>query len=116
LIDSSPGHVLLAFAEPTVREAILRLIPVPWSMRKQALDRKLARVRLNGFELLPSSLAGGVTDISYPIHAREGKVVAALTVPFLKTGSTRQTPTIEKTREILERAARHISQSLILIR
>jgi len=116
LIATSPGHVLLAFADADARESILRLIPTPWPIGRKALDRKLARARLTGFELLPSTLAAGVTDISYPIHARDGKVVAALTVPFLNMAGAKQKLKLEKARGPLERAARQISQSLVLIR
>lgn len=116
LIASSPGHVLLAFADADARDSLLRAIPTPWSTGRRMLDRKLARVRLNGFQLLPSTFAAGVTDVSYPVYGREGKVVAALTVPFLNVVNRRNKLAIEKTRELLERAARHISQSLLLIR
>jgi len=116
LIASSPGHVLLAFTDGDARAAILRLIPAPWPMGRGALAKKLARVRHNGFELLPNTLAAGVTDISYPIHAREGKVVAVLTVPFMNAVNGRHRLTIDKARTLLERAARQVSQSLVLIR
>jgi DNA-binding IclR family transcriptional regulator len=116
LIASCPGHVLLAFAESNDREAILRHIPAPWAIRKETLGRKLARVRAKGFELLPNIIATGVTDLSYPIHARDGKVVAALTVPYMKRADGQRALTIEQSRKLLERAARDISQSLVLIR
>jgi len=116
LIATCAGHVLLAFAEPEARESIFRMIPAPWAIRKETLERKLTRVKLDGFELLPSSIAAGVTDISYPIHARDGKVVAALTVPYIRHAATLRLPTIEQTKKLLDRAARDISQSLVLIR
>ena len=116
LIATSPGHVLLAFADADARESTLRLVPTPWPMAKKALEHKLARVRMHGFELLPSAIASGVVEISYPIHGREGTVVAALTVPFLAALGGRHKPRIAKARVPLERAARQISQSLVLIR
>ncbi|HET7811799.1 MAG TPA: IclR family transcriptional regulator [Steroidobacteraceae bacterium] len=116
LIATSPGHLLLAFAEPDVRASILRLIPAPWPLGRKVLERRLARVRSRGCEILPSALAAGVTDISYPIHAREGRVVAALTVPFLAGSRRAQKLTLDKTRAMLQRAARQVSQSLVLIR
>jgi DNA-binding IclR family transcriptional regulator len=116
LISTCSGHVLLAFAEPEARESIFRLIPTPWGMRKETLVKKLARVRQDGFELLPNKIAAGVTDISCPIHARDGKVVAALTVPYLEAADGRRGITLEQIRKRLDRAARDISQSLLLIR
>ena len=116
LVASCGGHVLLAFAEPDVRESIFRLIPTPWAIPKGTLQKKLERVRRNGFDLQPSIIAAGVTDISYPIRARDGRVVAALTVPYAKAVSGEKTLTIEQARTRLDRAARDISQSLVLIR
>jgi len=115
LISSCAGHVLLAFADPQAREAIFRLIPAPWAIRKETLLRKLARVKRDGFEVQPG-IAVGVTDISYPIHARDGKVVAALTVPYTKTVNAAHTLAIDKTGEALGHAVRSISESLVLIR
>ena len=116
LIASSPGHVLLAFADAESRESILRLIPTPWPIGRRMLERKLARVRLKGFEILTGTIASGVTDISCPIHARDGKVVAALTVPFLDVANGQHKVKVEKARVLLARAAHHVSQSLALIR
>jgi len=116
LVGSCPGHVLLAFHEPDAREAVFKLIPTPWSIAKATLQKKLKRVRKDGFESLPSTIAAGVIDVSYPVLARNGKVVAALTVPFLKSVKGRHGPTLEQIKIRLERAALEISQSLMMIR
>lgn len=116
LIATCAGHVLLAYAEAEAREGIFRLIPTPWPIPKKTLQGKLDQVKRNGFELQPSTIATGVIDISYPIHARDGKVVAALTVPYIKSSSNSRSATIELTKTLLDRAARDISQSLVMIR
>lgn len=116
LVASCAGHVLLAFAEPDVRDGVFRLIPTPWAIPRKTLLRRLERVRRDGFELQPSIIAAGVTDVSYPIRARDGKIVAALTVPYAKAVNGRRLPTMDQSRARLERAARDISQSLLMIR
>src|SRR4051812_31289806 len=116
LIGTCSGHVLLAYAEAEARDTFYRQIPHPWPMRKDEIQKRLKRVRRQGYELRPSVVGAGITDISYPIHAREGKVVAALTVPYLAVPNQPRKMTIEHARGQLEQAARRISQSLVLIR
>jgi DNA-binding IclR family transcriptional regulator len=61
-------------------------------------------------------VATGVTDVCYPIRARDEKVVAALSVPYMSPpGRSGQMP-IEQVQARLEQTARRISQSLVLIR
>jgi len=116
LIGTCAGHVLLAFSDAQAREDVLHLIPRPWPMQKQEVAKRLERVRRQGFELRASPVAVGVTDVCYPIHARDEKVVAALSVPYMSPpGRTAQMP-IEQVQARLEQTARRISQSLVLIR
>jgi DNA-binding IclR family transcriptional regulator len=116
LVANCAGHVLLAFAEPDVREGIIRLIPTPWAVSRATLQKTLERVRRNGYELQASIIAAGITDISYPIRARDGSVVAALTVPYAKAASGGHTFTLAQARTRLAHAARDISHSLVLVR
>ena len=53
-----------------------------------------------------------MTDISYPVRGFDGKVVAALTIPYLHVLDNSLPTTVEQTRRLLEEAARRISQSL----
>jgi DNA-binding IclR family transcriptional regulator len=116
LVGTCAGHVLLAFSDPQSREDILRLVPEPWPMQKQEVTKRLERVRRQGFELRQSPVATGVTDVCYPIHARDEKVVAALSVPYMSPpGRSGQMP-IEQVQARLEQTAQRISQSLVLIR
>jgi len=116
LIGTCGGHVLLAFTEPDAREEIFRQIPRPWTMRKDEVSKRLERVLRQGYELLASSFASGVTDISYPIHARDNKVVAALTVPYMPVPDKLRQLSIEQTCKQLGLAAGRISQALALTR
>jgi DNA-binding IclR family transcriptional regulator len=57
-------------------------------------------------------MTAGVTDISYPIRGFDGKVMAALTVPYLHVLDNSLPTTVERTRKLLEDCARRISQAL----
>lgn len=112
LASSCSGNVLLAHLEPAEREALIRSLPRGSGPSRARLETLLAKIRNRGYELRRSPMTAGVTDISYPIRGFDGKVVAALTVPYLHVLDHSVPTTVEQTRRLLEEAARHISQSL----
>ena len=57
-------------------------------------------------------MTAGVTDVSYPIRGFDGRVLAALTIPYLHALDNSLPTTVEQTRRLLEQATRRISQSL----
>jgi DNA-binding IclR family transcriptional regulator len=112
LTTSCSGNVLLAHLEPEEREAVLRSVPRPWGVSPAKLHNALAKIRKQGFEIRRSPMTAGVTDISYPIRGFDGKVVAALTIPYLHVLDNSLPTTIDQTRRLLEAAARRISVAL----
>ena len=112
LVGSCSGHVLLAHMEPEERARLLASIPKPRGMSKTQVLATLDKVRKRGFETHPSPITAGVTDISYPIRGFDGKVMAALTIPYLHALDDSLPTSVDKTRRLLSEAARRISQSL----
>jgi DNA-binding IclR family transcriptional regulator len=112
LVSSCSGRVLLAHLEPEEREAVLRTIPRPRDLTRVKLDRILERTRKRGFELHPSPITAGVTDLSYPIRAFDGRVIAALTIPYLHVLDRSLPTTVEQTRKLLADATGRISIAL----
>jgi len=99
LETSCSGHVLLAFdtrAQPAAGD----------------LQTVLERVRSQGYELVRSARTQGVTDISYPIFGFDGRIAAALTVPFLKLLDGSQEVDQNEARKLLAETARVISVEL----
>jgi len=112
LSSSCSGHVLLAHLEPAEREHLLRTIPRPRGMSIARVALMLEKIRKRGYELHPSPITPGVTDIGAPIRGFDGKVIAALTIPYLHALDDSLPTSVEKTRQLLEDATRRISQSL----
>jgi DNA-binding IclR family transcriptional regulator len=111
--SSCSGHVLLAFSEPqTVKKVLEAQNPPPTAAVLEGFMARLPIIRERGYEIRPSSRSMGVTDISYPIFGFDGRIRAALTVPFLTVIDGTQEVDIEQARQHLERAARRISQAL----
>ncbi len=73
-------------------------------------DGRLREVRRRGYGERADTLHAGVTDVAYPVLARDGTVVAALTVPYVSTSYSE--PGIEDVRGAVGRAAREIGESL----
>jgi len=112
LATSCSGHVLLAHLEKAEREAVLGEVPRPRQLTRASLEKVLVKVRTRGYEVQRSPITVGVTDISYPIRRFDGRVVAALTVPYLHVLDRSMPTTVEQTRRLLEESARRISRSL----
>jgi DNA-binding IclR family transcriptional regulator len=112
LACSCSGQVLLAHLEPSQRASVLQSIPRPRGLSQARLVSLLEKIAKRGYEIQRSPMTAGVTDISYPIRGFDGKVMAALTVPYLHTLDDSLPTSVEQTRKLLEESARRISQSL----
>ena len=112
LATSCSGQVLLAHLDTAAREQLLQTIPRPRAISRAKLQATLDKVRKRGYEIHPSPITAGVTDISYPVRGFDGKVMAALTIPYLHALDNSLPTSVDKTRRLLEEAARRISQSL----
>ena len=112
LATSCSGQVLLAHLDTAVREQLLQTVPRPRAMSRAKLQATLDKVRKRGYEIHPSTITAGVTDISYPVRGFDGMVMAALTIPYLHALDNSLPTSVDKTRRLVEEAARRISQSL----
>ena len=113
MIRSCSGHVLLAFSPPDRVKRIVGLAPAKITADDVAkLEKKLEKVRKQGFEMMASAITRGVTDVSYPVFGFHGDVMAALTIPFLELIDGSQKIAIEEARLRLEQTARQISRAL----
>jgi len=97
------GHILLAFG----REA-LRLDQA--TETEQPFAAILHAVRQRGYERMESARTLGVTDISFPVFDIHGEVAGALTVPYLRRIDGDPIVSLDRTQELLGRAAIAISK------
>lgn len=109
LATSCSGHVLLAFSPPAHVAGVLAGLK---GAAARTLGERLDLVRARGYDLRPSQIAPGVTDISYPVRTLDGSLVAALTIPFFETLDGSHRMALKPTRERLEVAATTISAAL----
>lgn len=111
LVNTGSGHVFLAFASPEERELMLEDLEV--RMREHltpALEKRLAKVREQGFETMASLQVSGVTNLSVPIFGPVGSVIAALTCPYTERLDKRGAPDTQAVLNLLIAAGREISQ------
>ena len=103
---SSSGLVLLAYAEPELRDRVLSTplaaISDETVTDAATLRRTLAGIRRSGFVVSPGSVEAVSTGVAVPIRDETGEVVAALSVVL-----PRETPPEQASTDLL-RAARGI--------
>jgi len=95
LFVGASSKVLLAFAEPEVREALLSDPAWPASIDVEAYRKQLAEIAEAGYATSYEEREAGAAAISAPIFNRSGKLVAALSV---SGPSNRLTPDVMRER------------------
>jgi len=111
IANSCSGHVLLALSDrPTQEKLLAAARATPAALRK--LRERLKLVARRGYESKPSSRHVGVHDISYPVFGADGRIRAALTIPFLSVIDGTQRADVEQARKMLADAAQKISRGL----
>lgn len=111
LVNTGSGHVFLAFAAPEERELMLEDLEA--RMREHltpAVEKRLAKVREQGFETMASLQVSGVTNLSVPIFGPVGSVIAALTCPYTERLDKRGALDTRAVLNLLIAAGREISQ------
>jgi len=114
IIKSCSGQLILAFSDAQRAEQI---ITAAESERETPVDRawladRLAEIRERGYDSRQSPVTHGVTDISFPVFGFEGRVIAALTIPFLELIDGSQKVDTVEARDMLRRRVAAISDTL----
>lgn len=109
---TASGRVLLAFQADDERQSMLAVARSKTTelMPEPDLLRRLAIVRLQGFEEMPSLQISGIHNFSFPVMGVDGRAVAAMTMPFLQR--TDLPSSMNDARTILRDAAAELSSHL----
>jgi DNA-binding IclR family transcriptional regulator len=112
LYDTSSGRVLAAWMDDESLAALLKEAGPGADGRQAAFVADLAAVRAAGYVQNESFTIAGVTNIAAPIRDLTGRVVAAVTIPFIRRLSGTNTVSIEGARAELVAMAAAVSQRL----
>ena len=86
----------------------------PWTRTREkltpALKARLAAVREQGFETMPSLQVAGVTNVSAPVFGPLGSVIAVLTCPYTERLDRKDAQDIASILKLIIASAREISQ------
>lgn len=111
LIGTGSGHVLLAFQSAQERrfmlaehEAAAGEGPAP-----DDLAQRLAAIRAQGYELMPSRQTRGVVNVSAPILGPDGSAFAAITCPHIERIDDPAAPGAQAVAELIAAAGRALS-------
>lgn len=81
LLETSSGVVILAFAPPEQIAARLAGLAPEYARKVEA---RCEAIRASGREVIESQVVFGVTNLSLPVRDHRGRVVAAMTIPYLE--------------------------------
>ncbi|CCW19245.1 Transcriptional regulator, IclR family [Sphingobium indicum BiD32] len=105
LVASCSGRVLLAFMDDDARREAL-------GSRRSPPTAELAAVKRHGRARMESRRLAGVLDLGCPVFGFDGRIVAALTVPYLTPIDQRDHPSLEESHNRIEQTAQRISREL----
>lgn len=112
LYETASGRVLAAWMAQDRLDALLAEITPPDPEREAAFRRDLPAVRAAGFCEAPSFTIEGVQNLSAPIFDFRGRVVAAVTVPFIRRLTGTSVVPLEETRALLLETCARISHQI----
>ena len=84
---TASGRVLLAFQPSATQKWIFEAIAQDGiaAAELKRVRRRVDAIAHAGYEFISGETFEGITDISFPILGRNGEVLAALTMPFLRS-------------------------------
>jgi DNA-binding IclR family transcriptional regulator len=110
VLISASGRVLVAFQDDETRK--LRIEESVQRRPEQAdpqIDSILDKIRVAGYESIPSVQVRGLWAVAFPILDTQGRAIAALTVPYAERIDQQQRKSIPEVTEALGAAARTLS-------
>src|ERR1700692_733993 len=109
LMEATSGYVILAYQDKEHRDRTLdEWTRLTGQKIPDDLEKHLARVRRQGYDMRPSYKVRGVMNISYPMFDERGFAIGALTVPYIEHYEA--SATSKEVCHILDKAALSISQ------
>jgi DNA-binding IclR family transcriptional regulator len=112
LFDTSSGRVLAAWMDQDDLDSLLASAGEADSARRAAFLKDLPRVRAAGYAENDSFTIAGVVNISAPVRDITGRVVAAMTVPYVHRLSGTAVVPLDQARASLLDMAGSISRQL----
>ncbi len=84
---TASGRVLLAFQPSATQKWIFEAMAQSGigAAELKRVRRRMEAIALAGYEFISGETFEGITDVSFPVVGRHGEVMAALTMPFLKS-------------------------------
>lgn len=114
LYNTTSGHILAAFRSRSDLEHMItshKLADGERPMARREFESTLDQVRKQGFGLMKSATAMGVTNLGYPVLGSDGHAIAALVCPYLERIDAHIAPSLESVAQIFSSVAAKLSFS-----
>lgn len=113
LSNTGTGRVLAAFRSR--EEAEIMFNSHQPALGEPKIDKKaffidLDRIRNQGYEIMPSDTAVGVTNIAYPVFDSLGRVVTVVNCPYLERIDDLPVPSFEEVQKIYMNLAAELTE------
>jgi DNA-binding IclR family transcriptional regulator len=105
--ETSSGLVLLAGVEQKKRDHFFSTVKLHQEENLDEVRQHVADVMQTGYDIRPSLMVSGITNIAYPVRNFRGVTIAALTIPFIPMRHT--TLPLDLTTTYVAQAAEAIS-------
>jgi len=109
MVNTGSGHVFLAYATPEERKLVLEDVADARDLPAD-FESRLAKVREQGFESMPSLQVASVTNLTVPILGPLGTILAVLTCPFTDRLDKIDAPDMDGVLRLLIAAGEEISK------
>jgi DNA-binding IclR family transcriptional regulator len=107
MFETSSGTVISAFTSASQRELLLKSVQ---TAARPGLEERFEQIVKCGYEIHESDTVDGLKNISVPVRSKEGKIIAALTTPFVRQAATAIDP--EAVLKLQLAASKRISRGL----
>lgn len=107
MFETSSGVVIAAYSTETQRASRLKWVRPD---RRDEILARIEKVRECGYEMRESETVSGLSNISVPVHSRDGNILAALTVPYLRQKNAHIAP--ERVMELQLEASERMRKGL----
>jgi DNA-binding IclR family transcriptional regulator len=109
LLNTGSGHVFLAFSDPAERALLLEAQSPPEQL-PPGLETRLAGIREQGYESMPSAQTPGVFNLSVPVFSPLGGILAVVTCPYTQRLDKYDAPNMQQALTLLQQTGHAISQ------
>lgn len=113
LVNTGTGRVLAAYRPSAEIDMLLErhkpAVGEP-EINREAFFKQLERIRGQGYEMMPSDTAIGVTNLTFPVFDPHGRAFTVVSCPYLERIDDLKVPNLTEVQTIFSNLANELTQ------